>query len=112
MFLKILYVFTVFLCVAHAKSVIVGHVYKQGSIHKVYEKTVETSGIPLIKKTEEVYFEYPLDDQMIKGVAVMDLDNGLAESSINSGGLGFNFVNITLKSERGLGLRFRIEVYA
>ncbi|XP_026762875.2 uncharacterized protein LOC113521528 [Galleria mellonella] len=112
MFLKILYVFTAFLCVAHAKSVMVGHVYSQGGINKVYEKTVETTGIPLIKRVEEVYFEYPLGDQRIKGIAIKDLDNGLAEPSINRGGLGFNFVNIKLKSERGSGFRFLIEIYA
>lgn len=99
--------------VVYSKSVIVGQVYDyNGVVRKVYEKTVETTGLPLIKREQEVFFEYPLGDQKIKGIAIKDLDNGLAEPAINRGGLGFNFVNIKLKSERGSGYRFLLEIYA
>ncbi|KPJ03562.1 hypothetical protein RR46_01633 [Papilio xuthus] len=97
----------------NCKSVIVGQIYDHnGIVRKVYDKVVETSGIPLIKREQEVYFEYPLGDQKIKGIAIKDLENGLAEPSINRGGLGFNFVNIKLKSERGSGYKYLIEIYA
>lgn len=98
--------------VAYSKTVVVGQIYEQtGFVRKVYEKTVEASAIPLFKREEEVYFEYPLGDQKIKGVAIKDLENGLAEPSITRGGLGFNFVNIKLKSQRGSGYKFLIEIY-
>ncbi|XP_059058070.1 uncharacterized protein LOC131851573 [Achroia grisella] len=112
MFFKVFYVFGALVCVAHAKSVMVGQVYNQGGISKVYEKTVEATGIPLFKRVEELYYEYPSPTQKIKGIAIKDLDNGLAEPAINRGGLGFGFVNIKLKSERGSGYRFLIEIYA
>ncbi|XP_026762874.2 uncharacterized protein LOC113521527 [Galleria mellonella] len=112
MYLKTVILLCAFLTVAHAKSVFVGQVYQQGVINKVYEKTVEATGIPLLKREEEVYFEYPLGDQRIKGIAIKDLENGLAEPSINRGGLGSNFVNIKLKSQRGSGFKFLIEIYA
>ncbi|CAH0403424.1 unnamed protein product [Chilo suppressalis] len=111
--LKLLTIFSALMAITYAKSVIVGQIYDyNGVVRKVYEKTVETSGIPLIKREQEVYFEYAIGDQKIKGIAIKDLDNGLAEPSITRGGLGFNFANIKLKSERGSGYRFLIEIYA
>ncbi|KAM3958563.1 uncharacterized protein ACR2FA_007402 [Aphomia sociella] len=112
MFIKILFVLGFVLCMARANSVVVGQVYNHGGINKVYEKSVEAVGIPLFKREEEIYFEYPAGDQKIKGIAIKDLDNGLAQPSINRGGLGFGFANIKLKSERGSGYRFLIEIYA
>lgn len=101
------------LTIVYSKSVIVGQIYDHsGVVKKVYEKTVESSAIPLFKREEEVQFEYPVGDQRIKGIAIKDLENSLAEPSITRGGLGFNFVNIKVKSERGSGYKFLIEIYA
>lgn len=113
MFTKVLLALCIFVAFAHGKSVIVGQVYDHsGVLRKVYEKTVETSAIPLIKREQEVFFEYPTQGMVIKGIAIKDLDNGLAEASINRGGIGFNFVNIKLKSERSSGYKYLIEIYA
>ncbi|KPJ18593.1 hypothetical protein RR48_02829 [Papilio machaon] len=110
---KLFLAFVALLSFVNCKSVIVGQIYDHnGIVRKVYDKVIETSGIPLIKREQEVYFEYPLGDQKIKGIAIKDLENGLAEPSINRGGLGFNFVNIKLKSERGSGYKYLIEIYA
>lgn len=96
-----------------SNSVFVGHVYDQtGLVRKVYDKMVESTAIPLIKREEEVFFEYPAGDQKIKGIAIKDLAESKAEASITRGGLGFGFVNIKLKSERGSGLKYLIEIYA
>ncbi|CAG4995032.1 unnamed protein product [Parnassius apollo] len=101
------------LTIVNCKSVIVGQIYDHnGIVRKVHEQIVESSSIPFIKREQEVYFEYPVGDQRIKGIAIKDLENGLAEPSITRGGLGFNFVNIKLKSERGSGYKFLIEIYA
>lgn len=111
--LKLIVVLCAVTTFVHCKSVIVGQTYDHsGTVRKVYEKNVEASAIPLFKREEEVYFEYPLGDQKIKGVAIKDLENSNAEPSINRGGLGLNFVNIKLKSERGSGYKFLIEIYA
>ncbi|CAG9568680.1 unnamed protein product [Danaus chrysippus] len=110
MFVKILLI-SATISAVYTKSVIVGQVGEYNA-RKIYEKTIEATGIPFIKREEEVYFEYPVGDQKIKGIAIRDLDNGLAEPSINRGGIGFPFVNIKLKSERGSGYRFLVEIYA
>lgn len=109
---KLILVLCVVTTVVHCKSVLVGQTYEHGVIRRVYEKSIEASGIPLFKREQEVLFEYPLGDQMIKGIAIKDMQNSNAEPSITRGGLGFNFVNIKLKSERGSGYNFLIEIYA
>ncbi|XP_047996391.1 probable salivary secreted peptide [Leguminivora glycinivorella] len=111
MFVKCLILCAV-IAVGASKTVIVGQIYEQGGVRKVYDKTVEASAIPLFVRDEEIKFEYPTADMKIKGVAIKDLENGNAQPSITSGGLGFNFVTIKLKSERGSGYRFLIEVFA
>uniref|UniRef100_A0A1E1WPV4 Uncharacterized protein n=1 Tax=Pectinophora gossypiella TaxID=13191 RepID=A0A1E1WPV4_PECGO len=112
MYTKIL-ILLALIAVVYGKSVIVGQTYDHsGIVRKVYEKSLEKNAIPLVKREEEVFFEYPIGDQKIKGIAIKDLENGLAEPSITRGGLGFNFVNINLKSERGSGYKFLIEIYA
>lgn len=96
-----------------SNSVFVGHVYDQtGLVRKVYDKMVESTGIPLIKREEEIYYEYPAGDQKIKGIAIKDLTDSKAQASITRGGLGFGFVNIKLKSERGSGYKYLIEIFA
>lgn len=96
----------------YSKSVKVGQTWQQNGIRKVYETTIDANAIPLFKREKFVNFEYPAGDQKIKGIAIKDMDNGLAEPSITSGGLGFGFVNIKLKSERGSGFVYVIEIYA
>ena len=96
----------------HCRSVIVGQTWEQNGVRKVYETTVDANAIPLFKREKFVTFEYPVGDQRIKGIAIKDMDNGLAEPAITMGGLGFNFVNLKLKSERGSGFNFHIEIYA
>lgn len=111
--LKIILVLCAVTTFVHCKSVVVGQTYDHsGTVRKVYEKGAEASALPFIKREEEIYFEYPLGDQKIKGIAIKDLLNSNAEPSINRGGLGLNFVNIKLKSERGSGYNYLIEIYA
>ncbi|KAJ8708309.1 hypothetical protein PYW07_010434 [Mythimna separata] len=98
--------------VVHSKSVIVGQTWNANGITKVYETTVSANAIPFFKREKYVNFEYPSGDGKIKGIAIKDMDNGLAEPSITLGGLGFNYVNLKFKSERGAGFNYNIEIYA
>ncbi|GBP32584.1 hypothetical protein EVAR_25943_1 [Eumeta japonica] len=113
MLFKYLLLLTTLLYLVHCKTVTVGTIYDStGNVRKVYEKKVEFASIPFVKREKEVYFEYPNPGVAIKGIAIKDLDNGLAEPSITRGGLNFGFVTIKLKSERGSGLNYLIEIYA
>ncbi|XP_028167140.1 uncharacterized protein LOC114357622 [Ostrinia furnacalis] len=110
---KLLFILSTVLVVANTKSITAGTVFDyNGLVRKVHERIVEATAIPLIKREQEIFYEYPLGDQKIKGIAILDMENGLAEPSITRGGIGFNFVNIKLKSERGSGLKYKIDIYA
>lgn len=93
-----------------AKSVIVGQTWEQNGTRKVYETVVSANSIPFLKREKFVNFELSNGDK-IKGIAIKDMDNALAEPSITQGGIGFGFANIKLKSERGSGFNFQIEIY-
>ncbi|CAF4769997.1 unnamed protein product [Pieris macdunnoughi] len=106
---KLLILFCGLIVSVHCTSVVVGRTH---DVHKVYEAEYEANSIPFFKRSQEVSIEYPVGDQKIKGIAIIDLQNGKAEPSITSGGIGFGFAKIKLKSERGSGYKFRLEVYA
>lgn len=113
MYKTLFLIISALICYIHCKTVIVGQIHDYGGqVKKVYEKEISATGIPFIKREEEIFFEYPHGDQKIKGIAIKDLENGLAEPSINRGGLGFNFANVKVKSERGSGYKYLIEIYA
>lgn len=110
---KLILLLSASIYVVQSKTVVVGQIYDyNGQVKKVFEKNEEASAIPLIKREKVISYEYPLGDQKIKGIAIKDLEEGAAEASITRGGLGFNFVNIKLKSERGSGYKYLIEIYA
>lgn len=110
---KIILLLCASISLVHSKSVVVGQVVDyNGQVRKVFEKDIEATAIPLIKREQEFYFEYPQGDQKIKGIAIQDLEQGEAQPSITRGGLGFNFVNIKVKSARGSGLKLKVLIYA
>lgn len=47
----------------------------------------------------------------IKAIKAIDLNKSSARPNITLGGLGYNFVSIKLKSDRGKSLKYRVEVY-
>lgn len=46
-----------------------------------------------------------------QGIVVIDLDRSESIPSITAGGIGFPYVNFKLKSPRGTGLNYQLEVY-
>lgn len=110
--LKLIIISIIFVVLVDSRTLIVGDVYDSGSVRKVFNDTYQGTAIPLFKRKQTVHFEYDPADKIIKGIAIKDLENGLAEPSITSGGLGFNYVDIKLKSARGSSFNYLIEIYA
>lgn len=96
--------------IVHSKSVTVGQVYEQNGVRKVFEQIIEAVALPLLKREQEI--DIDIADVQIKGIVLKDLDNGKAEPSITSGGLGLNYAKLKFKSERGSRIKFLVEVYA
>ncbi|XP_041987201.1 probable salivary secreted peptide [Aricia agestis] len=94
-------------CVAHCKDLIVGTSFNN---RLVWQEKAEYNAIPLKKRVKEVFFSDP-GQQIIKGIIARDLDHTDSIASVTAGGVGQSYANIRLKSERGSGLNYQIEVY-
>ncbi|KPJ03564.1 hypothetical protein RR46_01635 [Papilio xuthus] len=85
----------------------VGHTYGAQKIHhEIYTK----KGLPLQKRVEEIEIKAP-KNKTIQAVVVKDL-KGNGESYIKRGGIGMDSVTLKLKSEKGHGFKFSVDVYA
>ncbi|CAG4995034.1 unnamed protein product [Parnassius apollo] len=74
--------------------------------HEIYTRR----GLPLQKRDEEVEIWAP-EHKTIQAVVVKDL-KGNGESYIKNGGIGMDRVTLKLKSPRGRGFSFSVDVYA
>lgn len=88
-------------------DLVVGTSYgKQLIHHEIFHK----KAIPTQKRTEEVEIKAP-GNRTIQGIVVKDM-KGNGESYIKRGGVGMSSVTLKLKSARGEGYRFSVDVYA
>ncbi|CAG4971984.1 unnamed protein product [Parnassius apollo] len=67
-------------------------------------------GFPFKKRVKEVFYSDPAM-QIIRGIVARDVEQSEASATITAGGVGFSFVNLRLKSGRGSGLNYQIEIY-
>ncbi|XP_047530332.1 uncharacterized protein LOC125066330 [Vanessa atalanta] len=100
-------VFASCLCVSYCKDLIVGTSFNN---RLIWQEKAEYVSIPLKKRVKEVFFADP-GQQIIKGIIARDLDHTDASATITSGGVGQSYANIRLKSERGSGLNYQLEIY-
>ncbi|VVC92391.1 unnamed protein product [Leptidea sinapis] len=75
----------------------------------VHMEQVSLSSIPLKTRTKSVFYNGQVP---IKGITVLDLDKSKASVKITAGGIGSTYVNLKLKSERGDGLNYQIQIFA
>ncbi|CAK1540505.1 unnamed protein product [Leptosia nina] len=94
-------------CASYCKDLIIGTSY---NARLLWQEKAEYSAIPFKKRVKEVFFSDP-GQQIIKGIIARDLDHTNAEASITAGGLGQPYANFKLKSERGSGLNYQLEIY-
>ncbi|XP_063621142.1 uncharacterized protein LOC134793487 [Cydia splendana] len=90
-----------------SKDLIVGTSFNS---RLLWQEKAEYNAIPLKKRVKEVFFSDP-GQQIIKGIIARDLDHTEAIPSVTAGGVGFSYANIRLKSVRGSGLNYQIEIY-
>ncbi|CAB3224533.1 unnamed protein product [Arctia plantaginis] len=76
----------------------------------IWQQKAEYMAFPFTKRVKEVFYSEP-GQQIIRSIIARDLNHSEASATITAGGIGFPFVNIRLKSERGSGLNYLIEVY-
>ncbi|CAB3250937.1 unnamed protein product [Arctia plantaginis] len=96
------------LCIAayNAEDLIVG---TSGTL--AYSDNVKISSIPLSTRSKNIFYNTQDTAKIIKGLSVVDLAKSKARATVTSGGVGSTYVNIKLKSERGEGLNYLVQVY-
>ncbi|KAG6455365.1 uncharacterized protein LOC115446873 [Manduca sexta] len=77
----------------------------------IYTENVKLSAVPLTTRTKNVFFNGN-DTRVIKGIWAIDMDNSKAKATVTSGGVGFTFTNLKIKSKRGDGLNFQVQIFA
>ncbi|XP_053619803.1 uncharacterized protein LOC128680585 [Plodia interpunctella] len=94
-----------------------GHTFLGTSVLRplVYHHNAEYGAKIFQKRVENIYYSLPekflRERRSIKGILAYDLQHSQASANITQGGLGYNFVNIRMKSERGLPLHYDISIY-
>ncbi|XP_063382794.1 uncharacterized protein LOC134669206 [Cydia fagiglandana] len=81
----------------------------------VHHSEAEYSWIILKKRVEEMYYKLPVvpgEMRTIQGILAYDKTHTTASANITQGGLGYDFVKIRMKSERGGKLHYDIYIYA
>ncbi|CAH3989176.1 unnamed protein product [Pieris brassicae] len=74
----------------------------------VHMEKVSLSAIPFKVRTKTVSYN---GQQVVKGISAIDLKNSKTKVSIMAGGTSFTYVTLRLKSERGDGLDYQIQIY-
>ncbi|KAJ0179647.1 hypothetical protein K1T71_004238 [Dendrolimus kikuchii] len=76
----------------------------------LYIENVKLSSIPLTTRTKNVFFNGN-DTRLIKGISAIDYDQSRAKATVTAGGVGFTFTNLRIKSERGDGLNYQVQIF-
>ncbi|XP_028169800.1 uncharacterized protein LOC114359556 [Ostrinia furnacalis] len=77
----------------------------------LYLEAVQLSSIPLKTRTKNVFYNNSTSTKIIKGITAIDLARSEAKATITAGGVGSTFANIRLKSVRGSGLNYQIQIF-
>ncbi|KAJ8731703.1 hypothetical protein PYW08_014433 [Mythimna loreyi] len=75
-----------------------------------YQETVKLSSVPLTQRIKNVFYNSN-NTKIIRGIVATDLQKTKAEPSITAGGIGFSFVNVRLKGEKGKALYYLVQVF-
>ncbi|XP_045450059.1 uncharacterized protein LOC123658801 [Melitaea cinxia] len=81
---------------------------------RVFSRKVQYDSYFLRKRVENITIVIPPKfgyQRAIQGILAYDLTRSSASANVTSGGLGFPFVTLRMKSERGLELKYDISVY-
>ncbi|KAJ0175259.1 hypothetical protein K1T71_009400 [Dendrolimus kikuchii] len=94
-----------------------GHTFLGTNVqrHMIYHHDVQYSSKFLRKRVENLYFSLPAVPsnfgRSIQGILAYDLTHSEASANVTQGGLGYNYVNIRMKSDRGQELHYDIYIY-
>nr|XP_053621671.1 uncharacterized protein LOC128681645 [Plodia interpunctella] len=71
---------------------------------------VQYNAIPFIKRVKYFFYNSP-SNKIISGIQALDRLHSHASINVTAGGVGYSYVNLRLKSDRGSGLDYEIGIY-
>ncbi|KPI98677.1 hypothetical protein RR46_04650 [Papilio xuthus] len=77
----------------------------------IYHTAARYPAIPYKRRVENIFYSNQ-DQKKIKSILVYDNLHSEASASVTAGGVGYSFVNIRLKSEKGRNVDYDIGIYA
>ncbi|CAK1579451.1 unnamed protein product [Parnassius mnemosyne] len=77
----------------------------------VYHTAARFNAIPYKRRVENIFYSNP-QQKKIKSILVYDNMHSDAIARVTAGGVGYTFVNIRLKSEKGRRVDYDIGIYA
>ncbi|KAL0842065.1 hypothetical protein ABMA28_014260 [Loxostege sticticalis] len=102
------FVAVAYISTCQGNDLIVGTSY---NTRLIWQQKLEYMAIPFKKRVKEMFYSDP-GNQIIKCIIARETDKTNANGIITAGGVGFPFVNIRFKSERGSGLYYQVEIYS
>ncbi|XP_069357567.1 uncharacterized protein [Maniola hyperantus] len=104
----ILFLLLASLLLAKCEHLILGDADKK---QLIYHTKAEYAAVPFIKRVKEVFFSSP-DQRIISAIMAYDNLHTSATATVTAGGIGYSYVNLKLKSQRGEGLEYDIGIYS
>ncbi|KAG6441230.1 hypothetical protein O3G_MSEX001755 [Manduca sexta] len=77
----------------------------------IHHTMAQYHAIPMMKRVKNVFYNNQ-EQRIIGSIMAYDNLNSKASATVTAGGIGFSYVNIRLKSERGKGLDYDIGIYS
>ncbi|XP_049866606.1 uncharacterized protein LOC126367221 [Pectinophora gossypiella] len=106
---KYLLALVIVLCISDSKAEDLQVGNATGSV-LAYLENVKLSGIPFTTRTKNVFFSSE-KNQIIKAITARDLDKSEGKATVTAGGVGSTFVNIKIKSDRGDGINYQVQIF-
>ncbi|CAH0587921.1 unnamed protein product [Chrysodeixis includens] len=94
------------------------HTFMGTSVQRplVYHHNAQYSSKVFRKRIENLYYAMPAVPsnfgRVIQGILAFDLTFSGASANVTQGGIGYNFVNLRMKSDRGAKTNFDVYIYA
>ncbi|XP_028169352.1 uncharacterized protein LOC114359258 [Ostrinia furnacalis] len=83
---------------------------------QLYHAIITHHALVFRKRVENLSYTIPNlagnAGRTIQGILAWDLTNTDASANVTQGGIGYNYVNLRMKSSRGEDLKFEVFIYA
>ncbi|XP_075988444.1 uncharacterized protein LOC142984591 [Anticarsia gemmatalis] len=106
--MKTIFLLVSVLVVVHANHLVIGNVSNRVTLAN--HTVIEYNAIPFVKRVKQYFYSQP-DQRLIQGIQALDNLHSKASMNITAGGIGYSFVNLRMKSERGRGLSYDVGIY-